>query len=96
MVQAKWNSAVIADSDAPIVVEGGFAILRCERKIKLATAPFEAVAQKIRRRLRLEQERSLMRQQAQVLLDGSGVTVLDPALSRAWLQRIGDVHPAAR
>ncbi len=68
----------------PIAVEGGFALLRCERKITPEKVPFEEASERLRRVLRLQQERALMRQRAQVLLRQADVTVLEPVLDRSW------------
>ncbi|MBI1371130.1 MAG: hypothetical protein GC162_21070 [Planctomycetes bacterium] len=71
----------------PIAVEGGFAILKCERKISAQAVPLAQVHDDLARQLRLSVERSLMQRKARVLLEQAQVTVLDAEMDRAWKQQ---------
>lgn len=71
----------------PVSLEDGFAILRVERTIEPEAVSFDALADELRRDVRLRLQRSLMERQARVLLEGADVTVLDNALNDAWRAR---------
>jgi len=80
----------------PVAVEGGFAILRCERKIEAEEVPYDQVAGRLRRQLNLRMARTLMEQRARALLQEAGVTVMDGSMARSWQQhrrRIGRKTP---
>lgn len=71
----------------PVALEDGFAILRVERTIEPEAVSFDAVADELRRDVRLRLQRALMEREARVLLQEADVTVLDNALNEAWRQR---------
>lgn len=77
----------VGEVSDPIALEGGFAILRCERKIPADPLPFEQVADEVRRDVRLGLERSLMDRKARVLMDEAEVTVLNADLDREYKRR---------
>ncbi|MBI1371189.1 MAG: hypothetical protein GC159_00275 [Phycisphaera sp.] len=77
----------VGEVSPPIALEGGFAILKCERKIAQEPVPFDSVSNALTVQARLEVERTLMSRQARTLLQNLDVTVLDADLDRAWKQR---------
>jgi parvulin-like peptidyl-prolyl isomerase len=75
------------DRSDPVALPDGFAILRCERKIRSAQVAFEKTAPGLRQQLRLRLESTLMQREARILLDRADVTAFDAALDRAWQKR---------
>ena len=72
---------------SPVSLEDGFAILQVERTIEAENVPFDTVAERLRRQVRLRYQRTLMERQARVLMQDADVTVLDAALNEAWKRR---------
>lgn len=68
----------------PIALPGGFALLKCERKIPGGAIAYQAIAEQLKTEVRLRQERALMSRQARTLMENVDVTVLDSDLNEAW------------
>lgn len=86
---AKLEVGEVSD---PVAVDGGFAILRAERQIPADdSVVLEAVAEDLRRELRLRQERAAMQQRARMLLEDAELSVLDTQLERAWQRQRRDI-----
>lgn len=76
---------------APIAIDEGFALLKLDSVIPGATPPppRESVTTELERDVRVQQERLLMNQLARRLIADADLTVMDPALERAWRTRSG-------
>jgi len=78
----------------PVSLDDGWAVLRCERKIPAQNVDRAAVADELRRDVRLGLERTRMQRLASVLLQEADVTVLDSELDKAFQrQRAELVQP---
>jgi len=71
----------------PIALDDGYAVLKLERVIPPDGVTLEEARPRLRREVRLRQERILMNELARELLDDASVTVFDPALRWAWETR---------
>jgi parvulin-like peptidyl-prolyl isomerase len=74
----------------PIMLDGSYAILECERIISANETPLETVRGEIEELARLHQERILMETLARELLAGASITILDAELDRQWRDPIGN------
>jgi foldase protein PrsA len=83
MVKVAWSEPVGRVSD-PIALEGGFALVRVERRIPAQPTPLAEVRDELRDLAREQQTQRLMQREARALMDAADVTVLDAALDDAW------------
>jgi parvulin-like peptidyl-prolyl isomerase len=68
----------------PITLEGGFAILRCERKIPASATGLAEVEAALRRGVRLRAQNAAMQRRVRVMIEEAQVTILDGDLDAAW------------
>lgn len=81
------SKLAVGEVSAPIALDGGFAILKCERKLRPESVPFDKAQEELRREVRLNLERSMMQRQARLLLERADVTVLNADLDREFKKR---------
>ncbi len=80
-VAVRLKAGEISD---PIVLDQGFAILRCERKITPQRVPFEQISTELEARVRSDLEQVLIQRRLRVLLSEADVTVLDAQLDEDY------------
>ncbi|MHC4997294.1 MAG: foldase protein PrsA [Planctomycetota bacterium] len=68
----------------PIALDGGFAILRCERKLRGSGVDLPSVVGAMEAAVRDRAEQVLMTRKSRVLLDQAEVSVLDADLNESW------------
>lgn len=68
----------------PVALDRGFAILRLERKIEADGIRFDDVKEDLTARVRRQAEAMMMERLARQLIAEADVTVLEPALQKAW------------
>ncbi len=78
----------------PVAIEQGFAILRCERKIKPSGVPIKKVRAQLEGAARRRAERARMQRKARTLIQSADVSVLHDALHQAWQQRRPTLFPS--
>ncbi len=94
VVKVAWSEPVGQVSD-PIALEGGFALVRIERRIPAQDTPLAEVRDELRDLAREQQTQRRMQREARALMDAADVTVLDAALDEAWRrQRQALIEPA--
>ena len=69
---------------APVAIEGGFAVLKLERKTEAQDVPFDDVKESLAEQVRRQAERILMERLARTLLDEADLVIRDPALRASW------------
>ena len=72
---------------SPIVMSNGFAVIKCEREIPASDVKLENVKDKLEVAVRRGLEQSLMQRRARLLLEATGVTILNGTLHEAWDQQ---------
>ena len=75
----------------PVALQGGFAILKAERKIDAQQVPFEEAAPELREQVRLRVEQNLMQRRARTMLQNADPTILNARLNQAWQTQRGDL-----
>ncbi|MCX5660157.1 MAG: peptidyl-prolyl cis-trans isomerase [Planctomycetota bacterium] len=81
---AKLEVGQVSD---PIVLEGGFAIVKLERKIAGKEAKFDDVKGSLQDGVRRQVERLQMERLARTILREADLVVLDPGLQKSWARQ---------
>jgi len=87
---AAWALAQRGEISAPVLVDGGYAIIQFVREVPGDGVPLDECRAEVESSLRLAQERLLMDNLARRLLAGAQVTIFDSHLEPGWRRaRVG-------